>query len=273
MSLNKIVGVFVFMVMGCQMDQEWRSLESYDSEEPYEDSESSDVDAEEAETEDDEKCGMEEDVEAIDGDGDFSVAFLDISPEEGTADETEYIWVATVVSPDEKPEVTLYIEDPNDGETYDFTMSTKSKESPYVFTYRETLNDENSTYTYWVEAEVDGDSDESGDEEIFVDNGHGDVPEFMSFVMSPSSGSAGDTEFEWAASGESESKPDVCMNIVNPNEATIYRFGMDLDWDNGDFVGKYRKTLNDATIYTFWFVVEDENTSSASQVLSVEVED
>ena len=246
-----------------------------------EEDEESDTDEEESETGEEEDSENDEEGEDpydddgdndIDSDGDLEVVFLDISPEEGTADETEFIWVATVVSPDEEPDVTLYIENPNDSETYDFTMSTESEESPYVFTYRKTLNDENSTYTYWVEAEVDGDSDESGEEDVFVDNGHGDVPEFMSFAMSPSSGSAGETEFEWTASGESEDVPDVYLKIVNPNDATIYSFDMSVDWERGDFVGEYRKTLNDSTIYTYWFVVEDENTSNTGQVLSVEVE-
>ena len=210
----------------------------------------------------------------IDGDGDLEVAFMGISPEEGTADETRFIWVATVVSPDGKPNTTLFIKNPNDGQTYDFPMETNSKESPYVFTYQKTLNDDNSTYTYWVEAEDSGDSDKSGKEEITADNGHGNEPVFGSFSRSPSSGSAGETEFKWTAGGDSDSDVEVQLCIVNPNEPMIYTFDMEVEWsDSRDwFEAEYEKMLRDPTVYTYWMVAKNDNSTNAGDVMSVEVE-
>ncbi len=208
----------------------------------------------------------------IDGEGQLDIAFLDISPEQGTADETEYIWVATVVSPDAEPEATLYIRNPNDGETYDFDMTTENTESPYVFTYRKTLNDPDTTYTYYVKATNGDGNDTSNTESVGVDEGDGDEPELGSFYRTPISGDAGETVFTWGTEVWSDDRPEVWLNIVNPNDATIYSFEMDVE-DIGDtWYASYEKSLNDTAVYTYWMVAENNNTSNSGEVQSVESE-
>lgn len=215
----------------------------------------------------------EEEDHDIDDEGELDIAFLDISPPEGTANETRFVWVATVVSPDAVPEATLYVKNPNDGVTYDFEMHTESEESPYVFTYRKTLQDEDSTYTYWVKAENGDGNDTSSSRSIFVDDETGDEPTLDLFSLSPSRGEADETEFEWKVWGESEDSPPVIwLNIVNPSDATIYEFEMGTEWNDGEFYAEYEKTLNDATIYTYWMTAENDETWNSGEVMSVETE-
>lgn len=214
-----------------------------------------------------------DDEEAIEDDGDgLNVGYLDISPEQGTADHTEYIWVATVVS-DDKPSATLYITNPNDGVTYDFGMSTDSERSPWVFTTQKTLNDP-STYTYWVEAEVDGRSDSSSSQRVSVNDDRWEDIDFVTTAHNPSHGEANETEFEWEAWVESEDRPNIELKIVNPNDATLYSFPMDPDDAGGDlWIAYYEKTLNsENTVYPYWFEIESNGSRQNSDVDSVETE-
>lgn len=227
-------------------------------------------------------AGEEED-DPYDDDGDVSsedacaedelcVTFLDISPEQGTANDTEYIWVATVVSPNGKPEVMLNIRNPNDGETYSFTMETENEESPYVFSHRKTLQDDDSTYSYWVTAEEDGMEDQSNTQSVHVDEEEGSEPELMTFTLSPISGEAGETVFTWSVEVESGDEPELSLQIVNPHDATLYSFSMNPEWNGESWYAEYEKTLNDSTIYTYWVLAENRHTSNTGIVLSVETE-
>jgi len=245
-------------------------VEEEGSSEPAEDSETN-TGGDDESTEDSYDNYDDDGSNEIEGEGELSVAFLDISPEDGTADETEYIWVATVVSPDAEPDATLYIRNPNDGVTYDFTMETESDESPYVFTYRKTLNDP-TTYTYYVKATNGDGNDKSNTESVQVGEGDGDEPELGTFYRSPTDGDAGDTVFSWGTEVWSDDEPEVWLKIVNPNDATIYSFEMDVE-ENGDaWYASYDKSLNDATVYTYWMEAENKSTWNSGEVLSVETE-
>ncbi len=209
----------------------------------------------------------------IDGEGQLGISFLGISPENGTAEETEFVWATVVVSPDEKPDATLIIYNPNDGEEYEFEMETESQESPYVFTYRKTLRDEDTRYEYWVKASNGDGNDTSPHEEVYVDDSEGDVPAIGPFRLSPGSGNAGETEFEWGTYVESDDEPEVMLNIVSAADARIYSFEMELDDAGSDrWEAVYEKTLRDPAIYTYWFTAENRSTSNSSIILYMEVE-
>lgn len=215
----------------------------------------------------------DDEAAAIEDDGDgLNVGFVDISPEQGTADHTEYVWVATVVSDHGKPDVTLKISNPNDGETYDFSMSSTSDSSPWVFTYQKTLNDA-ATYTYWVESSVSGRNDNSGSQRVSVGSGWSDDIDFMMDEVSPSRGTANSTEFEWETWVEADDTPTVQLMIVNPSDPTIYSFEMDTEDAGGLTNATYEKTLRDSgTDYTWWFQAETSNSVQNSSVGHVETE-
>lgn len=206
----------------------------------------------------------------IDDEGELAITFMDTSPPDGTADETEFIWVATVSSPDSRPEATLYIENPNDGVTYSFDMETANHESPYVFTYRKTMND-SSIYDYWVKATNGDGNDTSPTETVQVHSSRGYEPELGSSYVSPNGGHADDTEFYWSTEIESDDRPEVWLRIVNPADANIYSFPMDVDDEGSDWSADYEKTLNDSAVYTFWMEARNYNTWNTGEVLSVEV--
>ncbi len=207
-----------------------------------------------------------------DEDDGLKVNFLAISPEQGSADHTAYIWVATVVSDYGRPEVTLKISNPSDGVTYDFEMSTESESSPWVFTYQKTLNDP-STYTYWVEATKSGHEDSSGSQHVSVDNGWDEDLDFRLEGVSPTRGEAEETEFEWEAWLTAERTPSVTLKIVNPNEATVYSFEMETESEDGFYRAVYEKTLRDPeTVYTWWFEAQTSGGTQNSSVESVETE-
>lgn len=214
-----------------------------------------------------------DDEEAIEDDGDgLNVGYLEISPEQGSADHTEYVWVATVVSDYGEPDVTLKISNPNDGVTYDFEMRTESEQSPWVFTYQKTLNDP-STYTYWVEASADGHSDNTGSQRVSVDDGWDEDIDFRLSEVSPSRGEADETEFEWETWFTAEHTPTVNLKIVNPSDPTIYSFEMDTNDEGSIYDSNYAKTLRDSgTVYTWWFEVETSGGTQNSSVESVETE-
>lgn len=202
--------------------------------------------------------------------GTLNVDFLDISPEEGSANNTKYIWVSTVVSEHGKPDVTLKITNPNDGVTYDFSMSTESTHSPWVFTYQKALNDA-ATYTYWVEATVDGRSDHSSEQRVSVSNDWSEDLDINFEDVSPSEGEAQDTEFQWSAWVETDRLPSVRLKIVNPGDSTIYSFEMSTQHEGAMWYANYEKTLNDGdSVYTWWIEAETSGGTQNSSVGHVE---
>lgn len=215
----------------------------------------------------DDDAGTDDEDGVIEGDSDgLNVAFLDISPEEGVNGETEYIWVSTIVSDDDQPDATLSIVNPNDGVTYDFDMETESVESPWVFTYQKTLRDAD-TYEYWVTANEGSRQDSSSEQRVGVDEENGDIPEFMGYGRSESG-----RDMEWSTLVESDDEPDVILKIVNPGDATIYSFDMDVKESGGDWYASYEKTMNNATVYTYWFEATNSGGTQNSEVLAVETE-
>lgn len=228
----------------------------------------SETEEEETEEEDDE----EEDYD-IDGEGQVGISFIGISPEYGTADETEFVWVAIVESPDGKPDATLHITNPNDDVTYEFDMDTESNESPYVFTYQKTLNDEDTEYEYWVSSTNGDGNDNSSVKSVEVDDSEGSVPDLGYYSISPGSGEADETEFEWGVSVDSNDEPEVMLHIVSAEDAMLYSFEMDLeDEDDDRWEFEYEKTLRDPAIYTYWMTAENDDTITSGLIMSVEVE-
>ena len=227
--------------------------------------------------EDDDYSGMsgesEEDEVDIDGEGQVGISYLGISPEWGTADETEFVWVAIVVSPDEKPDATLIITNPNDGVDYEFEMETESRDSPYVFTYQKTLRDDDTEYEYWVKTDNGDGNDTSSVHSIEVDDSEGDVPELGYYGQSPADGNADETEFHWSLYVESDDEPTVMMNIVSAADAKLYTFEMETDDAGSDrWYAEFEKTLRDPAVYTYWMTAENRSTVNSGLIMSVEVE-
>lgn len=218
------------------------------------------------------QSGESEEENESDDDEDGMIQFLGISPDHGTAEETEFVWAAVVESWDEKPRATLVIHNPNDGVDYEFEMETDTPESPYVFTYKKTLRDEDTEYKYWVKAESEDDEDVSEKQSIEVDDSEGDVPVVWSEGYD-SHGYAGETQFNWNMTAYSDDEPEMTLNIVSAADRQIYSFEMDVE-DEGDdrWYGSYRKTLRDAVTYTFWTTVENRDTVTSGSVHSLEVE-
>ncbi len=209
----------------------------------------------------------------IDGEGQVGISFLGISPEHGTADETEFVWAAIVVSPDEKPDATLVIMNPNDGVDYEFEMDTESSESPYVFTYQKTLRDDDTEYEYWVKTSNGDGNDTSSVYTIEVDDSEGDVPDLGSNSYGPSNGSADETDFWWGTYVDSDDEPTVMMNIVSAADATLYTFEVDTDDAGSDrWYSEFHKTLRDPAVYTLWFTAENRSTTNSGMIMTVEVE-
>jgi hypothetical protein len=197
---------------------------------------------------------------------------LEVSPDEGTAGETHFIWTAVVEGSDQKPEATLKIYNPDDEHTYDFEMETESEEAPWVFNYRKQLNSA-LDYKYWVVAENDDDDDTTGYKRIDVHSSSDDEPEYDDFDVSPNSGNADSTEFEWEAEFDSDSNTDLTLNIVNPSDGNIYEFDMDSDEVSSDhWKGEYEKTLRDETVYPCWVVAENGDSTNTSKILYVETD-
>ena len=218
----------------------------------------------------------EEDVdwnEEVQDEGEMVATGITITPEQGIAEVTEYIWTSVIVSPDAKPTATLRIHNPNDQKTYDFPMETQSEESPWVFTYQKTLHDANTTYTYWVES-TNGDGNSTTEvQQVRTDDSRGSDLEIHDFEWSPEWGYTEDTEFQWELSFVSEDEDaEATLWIVNPKDATIYPFEMNLEggfW----FTGEYEKTLRDPTTYTFWVTVEDRYGSQNTDIGHIQVEE
>lgn len=214
----------------------------------------------------------DDDDSESDGGEDGMIQFLGISPDHGTAEETEFVWAAVVESWDEKPRATLVITNPNDGVDYEFEMETDTPESPYVFTYKKTLRDDDTEYQYWVKTESEDDEDVSSKQSIEVDDSEGDVPSF-GFESYDSHGDAGETSFDWSTQVYSDDEPEVFLNIVSAADRKIYSFEMDVE-DYGDerWYAEYEKTLRDPVTYTFWFTAENRDTVTSGSVHSLEVE-
>jgi len=206
----------------------------------------------------------------LDDEGKLNISYLGISPNNGTADDTVYVWSAVVDSVDATPWATLKIYNSNDGVTYNFEMERVTDEGPWVFVYRKSLNDP-LVYSYWVEASNGDGNDISGVQTVSVGDDSNSVPYVYDFDWSPSSGNADSTEFEWDVEFRSDYYPDVTLHILNPNDAWVYDFDMDLDGVGDHWSASYEKTLNDPTTYPFWVTVDNGVSASSSEVGSVEV--
>ncbi|MFA4814853.1 MAG: M23 family metallopeptidase [Candidatus Gracilibacteria bacterium] len=227
---------------------------------------------EEDETEEDGYEYEDEGEDEIQESDDDMIKFLDISPDHGTAEETEFVWAAIVESESGSPRTMLVIYNPNDGTDYEFEMETDTPESPYVFTYKKTLRDDDTEYVYWVRTQGGDDEDVSDTQSIEVEDSEGDVPS-LSFETYQSGGDADETEFEWSTYVESDDEPTVLLNIVSAADRQIYSFEMDVDEEDHDrWFAEYEKTLRDPVTYTFWMTAENHNTVTAGSVLSMEVE-
>jgi hypothetical protein len=102
---------------------------------------------------------------------------------------------------------------------------------------------------------------------VGVDSGSGDIPEFMQYGRSESG-----RDIEWSTLVESDNEPDVILKIVNPGDATIYSFDMDVEESGGDWYASYEKTMNNATVYTYWFEANNSGGTQNSEVLALETE-
>ncbi len=203
---------------------------------------------------------------------DFEITYMDISPGWGNVGDTEFIWNAVVTTADdEEPKVTLWIYNSNDDTNYAFEMETESDSSPWIFSYRKTLHD-SIEYSYWVEAEVNGDSVESDEDEIDVSSYFNDPPAFDDFIENPHFADFGEmVDFE--VMFESEDWPDMRLMILNPNDAVAYTFEMTVDYDGNDrYVGRYRKELRDRTRYSYWMIAETSHSINTSPVESLKIE-
>lgn len=208
----------------------------------------------------------------IDDEGELTISYLAVTPENGTAGETEFVWTAVVNSPDLQPETTLVIHNPNDGVNYEFEMSTESTENPWIFSYQKTLRDA-AVYTYWVKV-GNGDGYAVSDAQMIqVDEESDTSLNVNSLSWTPLSGTAGETEFTWSTSVTSSITPTVDLYIINPNDATTYAFTMSVSGSGSSWTATYSKTLRDATTYAFWTVADNGITTSVSSVGSLTVSD
>ncbi len=208
----------------------------------------------------------------IDDEGQLTISYLAVNPENGTAGETEFVWTTVVNSPDLQPEATLLIHNPNDGVNYEFEMETESAENPWIFSYQKTLRDP-ATYTYWVKAS-NGDGNAVSDTQMIrVDDAVDTSLNVNSISWTPLSGTAEETEFTWSVSVTSSTMPSVDLYILNPNDATTYAFTMSVSGAGSSWTATYSKTLRDATTYAFWAVADNGVTTSVSSVGSLTVSD
>jgi len=210
-----------------------------------------------------EDCGSNPgDYESIDDEGVLLVQMLNHSPTHGTAQETEFVWVAQVDSPDMKPDVTLHIYNDRDEVTYDFTMESASRQSPWVFIFQKNLRD-TGNYDYWVSADNGDGNDTSPSASLEVYSRSYDAPEILASWTESMDGD----EFEWRVIFESDPAPEeTLLSIVNPYHPTIFQFEMDM-WHDGDtWDASYEKSLDDETTYPFWMEVYNGESVSTSPV-------
>ena len=203
--------------------------------------------------------------------GDFEVTDVEVNPKYGAATDTNFVWSAIVDSPGDKPDVTLWVHNPEHGVDYDFEMETESEENPWVFTYRKTLSGA-LDYSYWVEAESSRGRDSSRHYGLDVDRSDNDAPWYYSFYNRPSDGAAGSKRFKWDVIFYSEDKPQLTLQIANPSDGMVYDFPMTVrDYGYAPYwFGTYSKSLRDETIYSYWVVAENNDSTDASTVYSVE---
>jgi hypothetical protein len=214
----------------------------------------------------------DDDDHDYEGGGDLDIAYFDISPNEGTADETEFVWVAIVESPDGEPWVSLNIYNPDDNHTYFFDMEPQNDKSPWVFTYRKKLQSP-ILYNYWMETELGNSYENSGIRDVSVDESYGNEPAVVDFSWSPSNGNAGSTEFTWDLMFWSDHDADATLHIANPNDAWVYDFDMNAnEWYNSSWEAEYEKSLQDEdTTYVFWATMESSVSAASTIVGSVDV--
>lgn len=196
----------------------------------------------------------------------IGINYVDVSPDSGTAGETQFVWISVVES-EEEPEATLRIYNPSDNYAYPFEMWTYSEESPWVFIYQKTLNSA-LTYEYWVEAQNGDDKDISDVYEVTVENASSSHLEIESIDADPDSGIAGETSFNFNVDVESSSKPEITLYIVSPYDAYSYPFEMTVNstgettWE-GDYEKEY---FSNVGIFVYWAVASNGNTSATSEV-------
>ncbi|MEK7146315.1 MAG: M23 family metallopeptidase, partial [Patescibacteria group bacterium] len=131
-------------------------------------------------------------------DGELSIDFFDVSPVEGVAtqNETDLVWVSTISS-EEKPSVTLYIQNPEDP-AWSTEMETFSKESPWVYTFKK-FPVKYGDYTAWVKATTDAGTLYSGSKISPISPSNFTTLEVSDVDLSPESGTEDSTEFTWEA--------------------------------------------------------------------------
>lgn len=203
----------------------------------------------------------------------LAIDFFDVSPSEGvgTQNETDFVWVATVDS-DEKPEdVTLYIQNPEDP-AWSTEMETFSKESPWIYTFRK-YPVKFGDYTSWVKVTNDFGTVYSNTKTTPVSAPNYTTLEITDADVDPESGTEDATEFSWSGEIISGSEPEVWLNIVNPNQAIINRFLMEVEAaGDGTWTARFDKTLIDATVYSYWIEADNGARRETSLVHSVETE-
>jgi hypothetical protein len=218
----------------------------------------------------DQSCnGNPGDYDSIDDEGEMDIRMLEHSPSWGTAQETDFVWVARIESPDLKPEATLFIYNANDGVTYDFPMETESQGNPWIFIYQKDLRD-SGNYSYWVSADNGDGNDQTSTHSMEVNSRSYDEPDLLDAWAVQMSGE----EYEWRVIFESYLNPDdATLFIVNPNHSTVYDFEMAL-WHEGDlWAAGYEKSLDDKTVYPFWMTVDNGESISTTKVEWLDLND
>ena len=202
------------------------------------------------------------DYDSIEDEGEMDIRMLEHSPSWGTAQETAFVWVAQIESPDFKPEATLTIYNERDGVSYDFPMETESQESPWIFIYQKDLRD-SGNYSYWVTADNGDGNDQTSTQSMEVESTSHDEPALLESWGVPMS----NDEYEWRVIFESYPSPDeATLSIVNPYHSTIYDFGMDL-WHTGElWAAGYEKSLDTETVYPFWMTVDNGESIYVTEV-------
>ncbi|MBU0981799.1 peptidoglycan DD-metalloendopeptidase family protein [Patescibacteria group bacterium] len=201
--------------------------------------------------------------------GELVIPYLEVNPEIGTASETNFVWTAIIVSPELRPEATLWIYNPVLDERYSFEMDTQSRESPWVFTYRKTLSSD-STFDYWVRADNGDGNSLTPLSRVSVAATGGSGLHEGSLSWTPDDGFAEATMYTWTTTVTSAVRPTINLAVVNPNDAMIYFFPMTVSGSGPLWYGEFSSTLRDPTIYTFWAVASDGITSDTSGVGSLD---
>jgi hypothetical protein len=195
-----------------------------------------------------------------------------VSPEIGTEKSTEFIWTAIVESNSE-PEVSLYITNPYDEVEYEFPMEGLSQESPWAFATSKDMSSDGN-FPWRMEAHTpEGHLGLSPQSEIDVLDSQYQAPDWSSVTINEEysddniSLTVGEAvHFMGLASSNSET--EMTLHILNPNDALVYSFPMDISYVGGYFMGVYEKTdgMRDETVYPFWLTATNEESSNSSGI-------